>query len=361
MSGNRQDLSGAPGETPTNIQDPDGMKEAAGAFESMLEDIGPQPSMEEQEQAALAKAEPEDISGLDELDRDPSDDEDSDEEEELEAGSEEGEVEEYDLDEQSDEGQDEPDEPLYTVKVQGEEREVPLSELRTGYMLQSDYTRKTQALAAERQNFEAEMEAVRVERQQYQQLLGNLEHQLKTGLEEEPDWAALAQRDPVGYTRKKAEWDQKQKVLEAANQERQRVMQAEQEDFQRRVQAYNQRQREELLAKKPELSNPEKAREFQQNLVSYAQNEYGLNPAEVAAFSDHRAIIILEKAMMFDQMQAKGSQVQKKVKRKANKVVKPGAAKGKGQVRSRSLRQARERLSQTGDVRDAAKVFENFV
>jgi hypothetical protein len=40
------------------------------------------------------------------------------------------------------------------VKVDGEEREVSLDELRDGYQRQSDYTRKTQDLAAERKRLQ---------------------------------------------------------------------------------------------------------------------------------------------------------------------------------------------------------------
>lgn len=43
----------------------------------------------------------------------------------------------------------------YTVKVNGVEREVTLEELRNGYMMHSDYTAKTQALAEERRRMEA--------------------------------------------------------------------------------------------------------------------------------------------------------------------------------------------------------------
>lgn len=43
---------------------------------------------------------------------------------------------------------------LYTVKVGGEERQVTLDELRSGFMMQADYTRKTQELAQERQRLQ---------------------------------------------------------------------------------------------------------------------------------------------------------------------------------------------------------------
>lgn len=46
------------------------------------------------------------------------------------------------------------DSPSYTVKIDGQEVPVTLDELLKGYQRQSDYTRKTQALAAERQQMQ---------------------------------------------------------------------------------------------------------------------------------------------------------------------------------------------------------------
>ena len=43
-----------------------------------------------------------------------------------------------------------PQEPAYTVKIDGEEQQVSLEELQQGYQRQADYTRKTQEIAAER-------------------------------------------------------------------------------------------------------------------------------------------------------------------------------------------------------------------
>ena len=42
----------------------------------------------------------------------------------------------------------------YTVKIDGEERQVTLTELQDGYQRQADYTRKTQELAEERQRLQ---------------------------------------------------------------------------------------------------------------------------------------------------------------------------------------------------------------
>ena len=61
---------------------------------------------------------------------------------------------------QSEEEETQPEqqeEPKYTVKINGEDVEVTQEELLRGYMRQSDYTRKTQALADERQRYEQYM------------------------------------------------------------------------------------------------------------------------------------------------------------------------------------------------------------
>jgi hypothetical protein len=50
--------------------------------------------------------------------------------------------------------QQEPVDGSYTIKVDGVEEQVSLKELRDGYQRQSDYTRKTQELASERQRLE---------------------------------------------------------------------------------------------------------------------------------------------------------------------------------------------------------------
>ncbi len=46
------------------------------------------------------------------------------------------------------------DEPLHTVKVDGEEMQIPESELLNGYQRQADYTRKTQEISAERERLQ---------------------------------------------------------------------------------------------------------------------------------------------------------------------------------------------------------------
>ena len=106
-------------------------------------------------------------------------------EEETEEESEE-ESEEEELDE--DEAEEEPD--VYAVKVDGEELEVSLDELVKGYSRQSDYTRKTQELASQRdemtqlqKQWASEISQAQAERQQYIDALGHFVQNSMAGLE----------------------------------------------------------------------------------------------------------------------------------------------------------------------------------
>jgi hypothetical protein len=94
----------------------------------------------------------EDISTDDEA-VDESDETESADEVQVDETEDESEVDDEPVAESDDEVEDddEVDEPqLYTIKVDGEERQVSLEDALKGYMRQADYTRKTQEIAAER-------------------------------------------------------------------------------------------------------------------------------------------------------------------------------------------------------------------
>ena len=109
------------------------------------------------------------------------------EEEVLEEESEEEETEEEESEE--DESKEEPE--VYAVKVDGEELEVSLEELVQGYSRHSDYTRKTQELASQRdqmaqmqQQWASEISQAQAERQQYMDALGQFVQNSMAGLEQ---------------------------------------------------------------------------------------------------------------------------------------------------------------------------------
>lgn len=97
-----------------------------------------------------------------------SDDEDLVDLDEVGDPDEEGEDEELESDEEVEE--DSEDNDKFVVKVDGEEFEVTLEELKSGYSRQAHFTRKMQELKEEKEQFEAEVEQVSDTLTQLQQL-----------------------------------------------------------------------------------------------------------------------------------------------------------------------------------------------
>ena len=139
-------------------------------------------SVAEAQEALLSLLEPEEETPETE-EAQPTEVEESQPEEEDESfeGESEEEEESVEEEEESEEPDEESEGTLYAVTVNGEEQQVTLDELMSGYSRQSDYTRKTQDVAKERKQmgelqaqYASEMHQARAERQQYLESLNQI-------------------------------------------------------------------------------------------------------------------------------------------------------------------------------------------
>lgn len=258
-----------------------------------------------------------------------------------------------------DAGLEEQDDELFVVTIDGEEQEVTLDELQAGYRRHADYTRKTQQLAEERNQFQQETQQSQQEREQYKHLVSALGDKLKSMTGDEPDWQKIAAEDPAGYVQQKAAWDHRQSQIQAADQESDRLRQEDIGHQQQNYQQYMAQQRTALLNARPELSEPDKAQAFFGNINNYARQEYGFTDQELSTVLDHRFLLMAEKARQFDELQATGKPVAKKVKRRAP--LKPGVRKRDPSAASTANRNAQKRLERTGSTRDAAALIEGML
>ena len=96
---------------------------------------------------------------------------------------------------EADDGEEYDEEPpeVYTVKVDGQDVEVTLEELQSGYSRQQAYTKRSMELAEQRKAFEAEQAETRQIRDAYAQQLDQLAAQIQQTTQQEPDWRALAE------------------------------------------------------------------------------------------------------------------------------------------------------------------------
>jgi hypothetical protein len=255
---------------------------------------------------------------------------------------------------EEEEEQEEGEQPqTFTVKVDGKEVSVTLDELQKGYSRTQDYTRKTQQIAEVRKQAEAETYAVRAEREQYAQLLGALQAQLQSS-EPQVDLERLYHEDPIEWVRQKEVMRERQEKLGAIQSEQQRLSQVAQHEQQRAMEAQLASQQEALLAALPDWKDPKKAK-AEKALVIESAKAAGFTDEDLKSVYDHRLVLLLRKAALFDQMVSKRQGI-KPVVNNGPRTAKPGAA-GRVSTTTESMR-AKQRLAKTGRIDDAASAIE---
>lgn len=245
----------------------------------------------------------------------------------------------------------------YVIKVDGEEQEVTLDELRNGYQRQADYTRKSQALAEQRKAYEANLQAVQSERQRYGEALQLIANQQNAELStyENIDWKALKDDDPMEYMEKRLEYQEARDRLTRIESERARVFEQNKQEYTQRLTQVLQQEAAKLAEALPEYANPNST--LKNDLRNYALS-LGFSQQDIDSITDHRVVLVLHKAMTQDRA-AQGSV--KKVSKVVPKVVRPGTPESKVQRSKKATQQKRERLAQTGSVRDATSVFLDLI
>ena len=255
--------------------------------------------------------------------------------------------------EEEEEPEEEEQQQTFTVKVDGKEVSVTLDELQKGYSRTQDYTRKTQQIAEVRKQVEQETQAVRAEREQYAQLLGALQAQLQSS-EPQVDLDRLYQEDPIEWVRQKEVMRERQEKMAAIQSEQQRLAQVSQYEQQRAMEAQLASQQEALLAALPEWKDPKKAK-AEKALVIESAKAAGFTDEDLKSVYDHRLVLLLRKAAMYDQMVSKRQGI-KPVVNNGPRPAKPGAA-GRVSTTTESTR-AKQRLAKTGRIDDAASAIE---
>jgi len=255
--------------------------------------------------------------------------------------------------EESEESEEQEQAQTFTVKVDGKEVAVTLEELQNGYSRTQDYTRKTQQIAEVRKQVEQETQAVRAERQQYAQLLGALQAQLQA-IEPQVDLDRLYHEDPIEWVRQKEVMRERQEKALAIQAEQQRLAQLSQYEQQRAMEEQLSSQKDALLAALPEWRDPKKAK-AEKALVVESAKAAGFSEEDLKSVYDHRLVLLLRKAGLYDQMMSKRQGI-KPVVNNGPRPAKPGAA-GRVSTTTESTR-AKQRLAKTGRVDDAASAIE---
>ena len=219
-----------------------------GSIESAVSAMIAPESVENEETDTNEVAEPEETNDTEEANAESEDDseesEDSDDDDEDDA-----EDEEEDADEAN------KTEPVYTIKVDGTEKQVTLSELKRGYSGQQFVQKGMQEAAAQRKQAEEVYAALLNERQQISQLY----QQIQGGQIATPPKAPtreLFESDPIGYMEAKLNYDEQLAQYQQQQGQFQRLSEQQSQAQQAARQAYIQQELVNLKSVIPELASP---------------------------------------------------------------------------------------------------------
>lgn len=247
------------------------------------------------------------------------------------------------------------------VKVQGEEFEVTFDELRAGYQKGSDYAKNVEQLKAERAQFE-QMQAERM--QMFEQdhatnamFVQGIENQITQAMDSE-EMAQLRQTNVQEWTARRLDFqDRLQQVQQLKQEAAARYQQAQMmwaQDQQAQLAAVLEKEGELLNAAIPDWSNSTK-----QTINTYLTDTYGYSPQDLQGISDHRLVVLANKARMWDEQQASAEVTKKKVKA-APKLIKP-TAKVSNKPKTNKVATLKKQLQKSGHINDAASLIENLL
>lgn len=235
-------------------------------------------------------------------------------------------------------------EPTYRVKVRGEDREVPLSELLNGYSRTEDYKAKTAEVAEQRKAIEAE----RTDRLQRIDKVLDAVSQFDPVLVEgnQTDWLKLAQEDPLTYTQKRAQYDARIQQVQALQAQRgEMAAQASREILQRSYEA--------LVQAIPDWADEGKrtkmAGEIKNNL-----KHYGFSDDDLSSLSDHRAVLVARDALAWRNHLASLEAAKAKASAPVPpKTLKPGSAETGSRTPDARAKALKSNALRTGKTDDA--------
>ena len=277
-----------------------------------------------------------------------------DELEELELDSEDSEdVQDEEVDEDSEEV--ESNVQMFKVRSDGEDLDVSLDELISGYSRQSSFTKKSQSLAEDRKSFESEIAEARQLRSQAIEALESAKTaQPQVAQKDSQYWQDLKDSDPMQFMLERDEMREAQMQDQMREQQIQKLRAQENAEQQANLEKYIASQRDNLSTLIPEWSDEKVAKSERKAIVEYGKN-IGFTDTELNEAYDSRAVATMRKAMLYDRLTQKRGTLKpshRSSMKAGSQSINPSSTKS---------RKASARLKKSGSVDDAQAVFYNMI
>ena len=243
----------------------------------------------------------------------------------------------------------------FQVRSDGEDLEVSLDELISGYSRQSSFTKKSQSLAEDKKGFENEIAESREMRAQALQILENAKSAQTQAPEKDANyWTDLKETDPMQFMLERDAVREEQFQGQMRDQQIQTLRAQEDAEQRSNLEKYVDSQKGVLKELVPEWGD-KKVADAEKKLILEYGLEVGFDQKELDQAFDARAVATMRKAALYDQLTAK---------RKGLKPIQRTNMKGGSQAGDpKQIRsgKASARLKKSGSVDDAANVFYNMI
>lgn len=244
---------------------------------------------------------------------------------------------------------DDSEEMLYPVTINGKQERWTLSQLQQSAAGQGYIQEKM------RENAEAakQNEALRSQLVQQQNQLTTMYQQMQNG-----EFAApvapdkeLLETDPIRFMQEKQIYDDAMVEYNAKMQEMQQLQQQQSQASKERQALHRQEQMQLLQQRIPDFADPQKYEKAAQDMLRGGQEYYGVPQEALMQLTDAVEIEILYDAVRYRRLQANRKNVDAKAK-KAKPVVKAGAKKVES-GKTATRKKAQDRLRKSGSIQDA--------
>jgi len=241
----------------------------------------------------------------------------------------------------------------YSIKVDGENVEVTLDDLKRDYSGQQ-YIQKGMKQAAEaRKQAEEAYNGLNQQRESLNQLMQQVQQQ-GVMVQPTPPAKELLQNDPLGYIEADATYREDMGKFQVQQQQLNQQNEAMQQAQGQASKVHLQEQMSELTKAIPEFGDATKAAKMKESLLKQGMSE-GYSSEEMSSIIDHRAMKVLHKAMLYDQMLKGEGNVQSKLK-KARPLMKAGAKKQPDSMAKMRVKKMSQ-LKKSGSIHDAAALL----
>ena len=245
---------------------------------------------------------------------------------------------------------------LFTVKINGVEKQVTRDELITRYQKDEASGQKFEEAANLRRDSEQQKAVALQERQQLQNAINHFAQTAQQwAAQGQPNWADLLENNPHEYLRQKTIFEARQVEINRAQAAQTYLNQQNQFEQQQQVTQHLQTEGQRLIELVPEWKDVAVRQSEERELVAYLTKQ-GYSQQELENLNHSKAsnIKLVLNAMRYEKLVQQSSVNNKRVNHLPPRVERPGVSSNGDKS---GFAEAKQRLSRSGSIDDAAAAF----